>query len=203
MEAGNYMIFKIFILDELNLIVNVFVIDLQPEVDKVQVFLIDHFKNLGRFCCDAERLAVRRMHKGIDKDIQAFPEIINLGPAGNVLFEQRVKAIMSLGKSPVIDIDNTAKVIGQAGNHSHVAVRNRLAFGLRGLLFIDVFKSHDDVVVGIGSLCGLQTVKHRLSVNQETERYRHRPIVFQGVQQIVFTNKIPDRTPVVTNNNLF
>ena len=197
------MILEIFILDELDLIVNVFVIDLQPKVDKVHVFLINHLKDLGRFRCNAERFTVRRMHKSIDKNFQTRPEIIDSRPARDELFEQRVKAVMRLGKSPVININDTAKVIGETGNHSHVAVRNCLTFGLRGFFFIDVFKSHDDVVVGIGSLCGLQTVKHRLSVNQETERHRHSSVVFQSAQQIVFTNKIPDRIPVITNNNLF
>ena len=59
---------------------------------------------------------------------------------------------MHLGKRLVIHVHDASKVIGQARNHSHVAVCNGLAFGLGGFFFIDVFKRHDDVVLGIGSL---------------------------------------------------
>ena len=67
METGNHVILEVFVLDELNLVVNIFATDLQPEVNKVHVFPIHHVENLRRFSRQAERFTVTRMNHRIDK----------------------------------------------------------------------------------------------------------------------------------------
>ena len=77
METGNHMILEIFVLHEFNLVVNIFVIELQSKVHKIHVLVFDHFENFRRFRRRTERLSIRRMHNGIDKDIETRSEIVD------------------------------------------------------------------------------------------------------------------------------
>ena len=52
---------------------------------------------------------------------------------------------MSLGKRFVIDIDHATEVIGQARNHSHVAVCHRLPFKFGTILSVDFCITDSDV----------------------------------------------------------
>ena len=63
------MILEIFVLHEFNLVVNIFVIELQSKVHEVHVLVLDHLENFRRFRRGLERFAVAGMHYCIDKDI--------------------------------------------------------------------------------------------------------------------------------------
>ena len=114
METGNYMVLEIFVLDKFNLVINIFTIDLQSEVDEVHVFMFDHVKYFCRFSRGAERFAIARVDNGINKHFQTFTEVVDFGPPRNHLIKHGVKAVMHLGKCLVIHVHHAAEVIGQA-----------------------------------------------------------------------------------------
>ena len=69
METRNHMVLEVFILDKLNLVINIFAIDLQPEVDKIHVFMFDHVENFCRFSRSTECFTIARMDHRIDKHL--------------------------------------------------------------------------------------------------------------------------------------
>ena len=121
------------------------------------------------------------MHNRIHKDIEAFPEVIDLGPTWNEFFKERIKAVKHLGKRFVIDVHHTAEVIRQARDNGHVAIRRSLAFGFCQFFFVYVFKSYNDMVIRIRRFRSLQAIEHQLPVDEETKRNRYGTIVFQAM----------------------